>query len=170
MRRSLFWKRLFVRCVQSRSRFAFHARGTQSGQAVFPARDDAADTAAATAKRSLVHFLRFYVELLQEIGETAHGEDAGQRATDPRSKDITVNETGCDPGAETEWTGEQFPDSAAQSPALGAFFHFTRAAFPFYFGERRAKRARHFVLGNDTAQFLGGESKQDKVYRFDPFG
>ena len=68
-----------------------------------------------TSKRSgsLVHFLGFYVELLQEIGEAAHGEDAGQNATDPRSKDIAVNETGGDPGAETEWTSEQFADSAA---------------------------------------------------------
>ena len=68
-----------------------------------------------TSKRSgsLVHFLGFYVELLQEIGEAAHGEDAGQNATDPRSKDIAVNETGGDPGAETEWTGEKFADSAA---------------------------------------------------------
>ena len=65
------------------------------------------------APGSLVHFLGFYVELLQEIGEAAHGEDAGQNATDPRSKDIAVNETGGDPGAETEWTGEQFADSAA---------------------------------------------------------
>src|SRR4029453_6001406 len=114
------------------------------------------------APGSLVHFLGFYVELLQEIGEAAHGEDAGQNATNPRSKDIAVNETGGDPGAETEWTSEQFADSAAKSSAFGAFFPLTRAPFSFDFGERRAKRARHFVLGNDPAQFLGSERKQGK--------
>ena len=62
---------------------------------------------------SLIQVLGFYIELLQEIGEAAHGEDASQRATDPRNKYIAVNETGCDPGAEAKWTGKQFADSAA---------------------------------------------------------
>jgi hypothetical protein len=56
--------------------------------------------------------LRFYVELLQEIGEalTAKMLANVRRSAD---KDIAINETGCDPGAETEWTSEQFADSAA---------------------------------------------------------
>jgi|SRR5436305_175562 hypothetical protein len=62
---------------------------------------------------SLIKVLGFYIELLQEIGDATHGEDASQRATDPRNKYIAVNETGCDPGAEAKWTGEQFADSAA---------------------------------------------------------
>jgi hypothetical protein len=62
---------------------------------------------------SLIQILGFYIELLQEIGEAAHGEDASQRATDPRNKYIAVNETRCDPGAEAKWTGEEFADGAA---------------------------------------------------------
>ena len=47
---------------------------------------------------------------------------------------------------------------------------FAGTAFSFYFGKRRAKGARHFVLGNDAAQFLGGESKQREIFRLDSLG
>ena len=117
-----------------------------------------------------VHFLSFYVELLQEIGEAADGEDARQRASDPRAENVPVNETGGDPGTETEWTGEQFANGASQTMAFRAFFHFAGTAFTFYFGKRRAKGARHFVLRNDAAQFLSGESKQREIFRLDSLG
>ena len=119
---------------------------------------------------SLIHFLGFDVELLQEIGEAAHGEDGCEAAGGAWSKDVAVDEPGCDPGAETEWAGEQFANSTAQAATLGAFFYFPGAAFPFHFREWCAKRARHFVLGDDPAQFLGGESKEREIFRVNPFG
>src|SRR3954462_8183055 len=113
-------------------------------------------------------FLGGVVGDLEEVGDRQRREQRGDEAGHPRGEQEPDREGGDHPEPEAEGADQELADRLPYPGPARTLLQLGRPALAFELGERRPQRARHLVLGEEAAEFVGGGAEQQQLRRGHP--